>query len=637
MESQLLLFISDNFILNTGDFKEALNYFTKAYQISFEINNIQGRASTLTNMAIIHERLADHPKAIDCLLKAIQIYEKGDNKVALANAYSNLGIIYLFLNQTSTAIKYSEKGLKVFEAIDSKQNMAISYINIAEMYRNIGVNDKSLVLNLKALEILTLLNDSTNMAVIFSNLADTYLRMNQINKAKLYVNQAIEINSKSNQYPLLVNDLLIAANIEFKQKNYTKSYDMAKDAYTKAHTIQQKDSEIKILKFLAEVAQVLNYKDEAVNYITAYAALKDTVLNDENNKKIIAAEVAFENHLNTEKDSIENAVIHAHKDKEITKQKQLVIKKETKSKLLSTGLSFALIILLASVFKINSTLKSKNEVVLQSEEKEKINTALVIQKNIIEHSKDEIIKSIKDAKRLQEAILLEDKIVKQYLEESFILYMPKDIVAGDFYWMHTQDDWVWFAACDCTGHGVPGAMLTLVCHEALNKAVKEMKAQNPAQALDYASLLIEEHFNKEGNPISIADGMDASLCLLNTKTNELFWAGANNPLWVFRKNNLLEYKADKQPVGKYEFRKNFSLHKINLEINDAIYIFSDGFADQFGGLMGKKMMKKRFEASLLSLQAHHMEEQKRALITYFQNWKQELDQVDDVLVMGYRL
>ena len=117
----------------------------------------------------------------------------------------------------------------------------------------------------------------------------------------------------------------------------------------------------------------------------------------------------------------------------------------------------------------------------------------------------------------------------------------------------------------------------------------------------------------------------------------MFWAGANNPLWVFRKNNLLEYKADKQPVGKYEYRKNFTLHKINLEINDAIYIFSDGFADQFGGLMGKKMMKKRFESTLLSLQVLHMEEQKHELITYFQNWKQEAEQVDDVLVMGYKL
>jgi ligand-binding sensor domain-containing protein/serine phosphatase RsbU (regulator of sigma subunit) len=260
------------------------------------------------------------------------------------------------------------------------------------------------------------------------------------------------------------------------------------------------------------------------------------------------------------------------------------------------------------------------------------------QKEIVEEKNKEIMDSIQYAKRLQDAILPPKKQVKEYFKNSFILFRPKDVVSGDFYWMETRDDLIFFAAADCTGHGVPGAMVSVVCANALNKSVNELGKTNPADILNTTRSLVIETFSKSGNEVK--DGMDISLCVFKRGSEKLLWAGANNPLWIIRgtQNEVEVIKADKQPIGiYYGEEKPFTAHSITMNRGDFLYMFSDGFADQFGGERGKKMKSGKFKQLLLKHHEENMEQQRIALEKAFDNWKGDLSQIDDVCVIGVKI
>jgi serine phosphatase RsbU (regulator of sigma subunit) len=257
------------------------------------------------------------------------------------------------------------------------------------------------------------------------------------------------------------------------------------------------------------------------------------------------------------------------------------------------------------------------------------------QKQLIEEKNKEITASIQYALRIQTAILLPSRIVKKYLTDSFIIYKPKDIVAGDFYWIETIDDLVLFAACDSTGHGVPGAMVSVVCHNALNRAVREFNLLKPSDILDKTAAIVYESFSKSEDEIK--DGMDISLCVLNTKTKCLEWAGAKNPVWLVKSGEFIEAKADKQSIGITEVVQPFTNSEFSLSEGDSIYIFSDGFADQFGGEDKSKLNRKRFKDLILSVQHLCMQEQGLALEKFFVDFSKNTEQTDDILVMGVKI
>ena len=255
----------------------------------------------------------------------------------------------------------------------------------------------------------------------------------------------------------------------------------------------------------------------------------------------------------------------------------------------------------------------------------------------IENKNQEIVDSITYAKRIQEAILLPPGLVKNHLPDSFILFKPKDIVAGDFYWLDEIEDKVIFAAADCTGHGVPGAMISVVCHNALNSAVREFQLIIPGKILDKTRELVIKQFSKSTEDVK--DGMDISLCVLNKKTLVLEYSGANNPLWLLRNNTseIAEYKPTKQSVGKGNLANEFVTHSIQLSKGDTIYIFSDGFADQFGGEKGKKYKYKPFKELLTTNKNKSLSEQCDLINSEFEKWKKDLEQVDDICVIGVRV
>jgi len=259
------------------------------------------------------------------------------------------------------------------------------------------------------------------------------------------------------------------------------------------------------------------------------------------------------------------------------------------------------------------------------------------QKKLVQEKQKEIIDSITYAKRIQEAILPPLDYWKKNLPESFILYKPKDIVAGDFYWMEKSKDekFVFFAAADCTGHGVPGAMVSVVCNNALNRSLLEFNLTDTGKILDKTRELVIETFGKSSSEVK--DGMDISLCRLNILTNEMQWSGSNNPLWYIRNGELREIKPDKQPIGNYAEQKPFTSHSLNLEKGDTLYVFTDGYADQFGGPKGKKFKYKKLQDELLVIQDKALTVQKEMLEKLFEDWKDNLEQLDDVCIIGVRL
>lgn len=259
------------------------------------------------------------------------------------------------------------------------------------------------------------------------------------------------------------------------------------------------------------------------------------------------------------------------------------------------------------------------------------------QKEMVEEKNREIVDSINYAKRLQGAILPTIERIQQHLGQSFILYKPKDIVSGDFYWMDIRDRNLMIAAVDCTGHGVPGAMVSVVGANGLNRCVKEFGFKEPARVLDKLVDLVIETFDSSDQEVK--DGMDIALCSLNLDTFELQFSGAHNPLWIVKNQSgeITEIKGNKQPIGSYEFRHPFDNHTIQLETGDCFYIFTDGYADQFGGPRGKKFKYKTLKELLVEIHDLPMDQQMKVLDERFEEWRGNYEQVDDVCLIGIRI
>lgn len=279
------------------------------------------------------------------------------------------------------------------------------------------------------------------------------------------------------------------------------------------------------------------------------------------------------------------------------------------------------------------------EIQQQKEEIEAQRDAIEVQRDMLADQKKHITDSIRYAQRIQNAILPENNYIRKLLPESFVYYKPKDIVSGDFYWVNEIDNKVLFAAVDCTGHGVPGAFMSIMGNNHLNYALKVFKANKPADILDQLNYGVSQSLRQDTKDMKLRDGMDIALCMLDYENMKLEYAGAFNPLYIIRNGEALQYKADKFPIGSYigDKTRNFTNHEIDLRKGDVLYIFSDGFTDQFGGPDRRKFLIKNFRNLLVEISDRPMSEQREILDTTLTTWKGDQEQVDDVLVFGVRI
>lgn len=292
-------------------------------------------------------------------------------------------------------------------------------------------------------------------------------------------------------------------------------------------------------------------------------------------------------------------------------------------------------------FQKDEIVKQKSEIIEQRDRLEIQKQILQIQKQLVLEKNKGMEDSIRYAMRIQKAILPQVNAIKSFLPDSFVYYQPKDIVSGDFYWIDQpkSSSKIFFAAVDCTGHGVPGAFMSIVGYNGLNKIIQEYRLCNPAAILNQLNIEVRKTLRQENDSSEVKDGMDIALCSLDRGANILEYAGANNPLYLIRNGQLQVFNGDKFPIGMYKEGKNTLFHNraIELEKGDAIYVFTDGYIDQFGGPDGKKFKQRQFKELLLSIQHLEMEDQKIIIQETIENWRGHSFQVDDVLVIGVKI
>ena len=579
-----------------SDYPKALGFYFKSLKIDEIVGDKEGAANNYCNIGGIYTYQLDYPKALSNFFSSLKIYEALDYKIGMGNCCANIGNIYMYQKKYQKAFEYHFKGLNFYKEIGYKMGMSLAYMDIGELYLNYFENDKTS----------TGLTTPTNQYISYNVLLDSAIALNK---------KALKINLELKDKYYTTYSYSGIGNVLFRQRKYKEAIDYYQQSYLFADSIGALKEKKDAAKGIADSYKKLEDWKKALIWYEKYSEGKDSVFNEAKDKDITRKELKFD----YEKKAVADSVKAGEEKKVISAELK---QEQTKSYALYSGVALLLVFggFMFNRFKI--TQRQKN--------------IIAEQKNVVEVKNKEITQSIEYALRIQTAILPPPKIVKQYLENSFILYKPKDIVAGDFYWMETVNDLVLFAACDCTGHGVPGAMVSVVCHNALNRAVKEFGLTQPAAILDKTAEIVIENFSKSEEDIK--DGMDISLCAYNAKTKTIQWAGANNPLWLLQSGELIETKADKQPIGMNENSKPFTNHTFTLQTGETIYLFTDGFADQFGGETGqKKLTKKRFKDLILSVQNKTLQEQGIALDKFITEYRKEVEQIDDILVMGVKV
>jgi serine phosphatase RsbU (regulator of sigma subunit) len=260
-----------------------------------------------------------------------------------------------------------------------------------------------------------------------------------------------------------------------------------------------------------------------------------------------------------------------------------------------------------------------------------------LQHDILARQNEQITHSLNYARKIQAAVLSSDERIEEILSQYFILFKPRDIVSGDFYWIRRVNKYLLVATADCTGHGVPGGFLSMLGVSFLNEIVRKREITQANQVLDKLRERVKTTLDQTGKLDEATDGMDIALYIIDTETNKLQFSGANNTLYIYRNKQLIEFEGDDQPIGIYEQEHPFTYHEIQLEKGDAIYSYTDGYVDQFGGNNSGKFLSKRLKKILLNIQDKKMSEQKLLLEKAFNKWKGEKKQIDDMLVVGIKL
>lgn len=609
-----------------NDFQQALSALFEALKI-FEILNDEPKVADVENqIGRVYIELGDYTKARNYILKSLH-YNSGNKQLKQSGSnFLNLGIIEERTNHFDSAIYYFDKAIEIYHFIRDEGNLARAHNNKGILYSYIGDAENELENYNIALSIFSKLFDQVNVAKTINNIAIVYLSKGNPDKA-ISLAQKSDSIGRSLADISISKEALLALSIGFKEKgNLTRAY----------QCLQQ------------------------------YIILKDSLFNIERNKDLEELSTQYE----TEKKEHKIKLLN---NENIFKENQIVQHNIQRNFFIAGAvitLIFFLILFNAyrKIKSINSLLETKNnEITQQHENLKKANILISDQKHLLQEKNKDITDSINYAKRIQTAILPERLRIYKSIENCFILFKPKDIVSGDFFFFkepEAENEPIILAAADCTGHGVPGALMSMIGSEKLNDASEFSK--DPGVILSILNKGIKHSLNQTGED-STRDGMDIALLSLKFKVageklergNSKFkvpglkldnedknsskciieYAGANRPLWIIRNGAkvLEEIKATKSAIGGFTgVDQNFETHTLSLESGDTIYMSSDGFADQFNSL-NKKLMVKRFKETLISIQSQSMQEQEIFLSNFLEEWKGAQDQTDDILVIGIRV
>jgi serine phosphatase RsbU (regulator of sigma subunit) len=432
--------------------------------------------------------------------------------------------------------------------------------------------------------------------------------------------RAVKINRKRGDqldYARLLNNI---GTTYHSQKKYKEALEYCSKGLILAKEVGALEYIASSEKELSEIYSEINdYKNAFLHY-HSYIAIKDSLFNEENTAELVRSEMNFD----FEK---KQAVAKAEQEK-----KDAINAGELKQQRMQRNYFIAGFILMIALALF--IFKGYNE-------KKRANSIIAEQKAIVEEKNKDITDSINYARRIQTAILPSLESIRSHLPQSFVLYQPKDIVSGDFYWFTEKEERLILAVADCTGHGVPGAFMSMIGNDILTQIVIEKGYLEPGQILAGLHEGVKNALKQDTGTGETKDGMDIALISIHKNTNIVEYAGALRPLWLIKSGaaEVEEYKADKYSIGGTASKDErvFTNHTIQVGKGDSVYLSTDGFADQFGGEKGKKFMTRRMKDLLISMANKPMSEQKVILLDAFSEWKQKRDQVDDVLVVGIKL
>jgi len=617
--------ISD--LIDNGNYELAQKKADSLFILSKQINYTEGIAESYNLKGIINRDQSNLKDALDNYLNALKLFEDLKMPVKVAGIQNNIGLIYAEIKEYRTALAYYFKAEKINIAKHEKSLLAINYNNMATCYQKLNQFSSAQTYLQKSLILRQEVSDTIGMAMAYHNIGINHQLTNDNDSAIYFFNKSLSYLSNMSENIGHAYNYLELGNTLLQKGKLREAEGYLLSSLRISERSELEGVKVEVYKYLSELYEKQNDFKKAFNYQNLYLGSKENVESDESKNEILKKELEYDFAKRQELQRKDAENKQAIADAEIRSQKKL-----------TTGAVIALLILSGLIVIV---FRSYNQ-------KRKANAIISKQKELVEQKNKEILDSINYAKYIQNALLPSDSFIKQLPVNCFILFKPKDIVSGDFYWIHhsvkenQNIEEIYIAAVDCTGHGVPGALVSVVGNNGLNRCVKEFGINQTGEILDKLSELVEETFEKSENELK--DGMDISLLKISSyqlsdtteKSYSFQWSGANNPLWIIRKDAdiLEEIKADKQPVGKFSDRKKFTSHNVTLKKGDRLYLFTDGYADQFGGEKGKKFKYKQLEELLLASSIKSSQEQKEMLDTTFLKWKGNLEQVDDICIIG---
>lgn len=605
-----------------GNYDSSIYYHSVSLQARFAMKDTASTAMAYNNIGIAYSAQGNFPLAINYFLLSLQIKEKTGDKKGMIAGYGNLGVIYDQMDQYDTALSYYGKAFVIATELNDKASIAQSHLNIGSVYVKQGVYEKALANYRKVLVMYPTTSKTKEAATAHANIGEVYTQTRMYEFASLELDTAIRLYRDLHDNDGLPHALNIKGTMLTKQNLMKDALPFFDEAYHVSIETGNLIEKSRAAKGLSEVYSARGDYQKAYNYFFEHSCLEDSLYSREVTRAAVTAQLTYDYE---KKDAIakaEEAARNLVDQKEIQRQK-LFTWSVSGIALMGSVLTLLIFRGYRAKKKAHAQLDIKNREIEQAA-------------GIIEVKNREILDSINYAQRIQRAVLPEDKTLYSLLPGAFVLYEPKDIVGGDFYYLEEgAPGTVFIAAADCTGHGVPGAFMSLICS-------KEMKLANsltgsPGKILSIVNRGVKNTL-RQNNLDANRDGMDVAL--LRISDNEVHYSGANRPLWIIRSGTdvIEEIKATKCGIGGYvEDDQIYETHIVPVSKGDQLFIFSDGYADQFGGEKMKKYTTRKLREFFLSIRDLSGEEQKLRLKNNIEEWRRSNEQIDDYLIIGIKI
>ncbi|MES2762828.1 MAG: SpoIIE family protein phosphatase [Bacteroidota bacterium] len=607
-----------------GEIDSATTVYNLIIKIATKHNLLAERGEAYMFIGFMLQNQSEFDQSILNLIKAEKDLEKANHLLLQARSSWMLGNAYLKIKAYRESEDYYNKGKECFAKLGDSLGYFDCVLNTAIIYDENERYDDAMKLILSSEAYYRKVNHTGALSASLINKAEVLSKIKKYKEAEVALLEALELK-KALGAPLGIATCIKDLGDLYKQSgNYVK----AEKFYFDAIELARKDNTQHIIlaayKALYEVYKAQSKHVLALDFHEKYVSLNDSIYNSDKSKIIEEMKAKFE----TEKK--DKQILQ--KNSEIEKNQLEIEQKSFQRNAFLIGL-FLVLILVVIAFVGYKQKKNANAVLhLQNTEITQQKQLIQLQKHKVEEHQKEIIDSINYAKKIQYALLAHDDLLNENLAEHFVLFKPKDIVSGDFYWATRHNNKFYLAVCDSTGHGVPGAFMSLLNIGFLSEAIKEKNISEPNEVLNFVRKRLMESIGNDGQQ----DGMDAILMCFDMNTKVITYSAANNEPILISNNQIVELPKDKMPVGKGEKSDSFTLYSTTVNAGDTLYLYTDGYADQFGGEKGKKFKYKKLNELLLTNSSLPSKVVSDILLTEFDAWKGDLEQVDDVCIIGIK-